>query len=103
VIVAYAVDRFGDLSHTGVLENLVRGMDEATLRDAIGEYGLEAVATQLLRTLIDDGTLHADAADAHSKADGILDSDAEAAPRVHPVTVADLADLFTRLDLTDPP
>jgi hypothetical protein len=100
---AYAVDPNGTASHTAVVETLVRGMDERVLRESIGEYGLEAVAEQFLRTLVRDGTLHADAAEATSAADRLLAEDADAAPRIHEVTVADLADLFTRIGLIDPP
>ena len=65
--------------------------------EAIHEFGLQAVAEHHLRTLIDAG-----AAGAYAEEDRILDTDAHASPTVHPVTVADLADEFTRLDLTEP-
>ena len=55
-----------------------------------------------LSALIDAGVLHADAAGAYAEEDRILDADAHTSPTVHPVTVVDLADEFTRLDPTDP-
>jgi hypothetical protein len=102
-LVAYAVDRFGDLSHTHVLEGIVQGIDAETLRQAIEEYGLEEVAEHYLRTVIADGTVYGDRDEALAETDHILDTDPNASPRMHEVTVADLADLFTRLGLTEPP
>ncbi len=102
-LVGYAVDRFGNLTHTRVLEELVQGIDDDTLRHAVAEFGLEAVAEHYLRTVIADGTVHADAEAARAEADDLFDSDPLASPRVHAVTVADLADLVTRLGLTEPP
>jgi hypothetical protein len=98
----YAVDRFGSMPFADVLASLVQDVDLDALADAIQEYGLQAVAEQVLRALIDTGVLHADAAGAYAEEDRILDADAVASPTVHAVTVADLADEFTRLDLTDP-
>ena len=49
-----------------------------------------------------DGSLHADAAAANAEEDGSLGDDAHASPTVHRVTIADLADEFTRLDLSEP-
>lgn len=102
-LTGYAVDRFGTMTHTHVLEDLAQGIDDDTLRHAIAEFGLEAVAERYLRTVIADGTVHADAEAARAEADALFDSDPLASPRVHSVTVADLADLFTRLGLTEPP
>ena len=98
----YAVDRFGSMPFADVLASLVRDVDLDTVAEAIHEFGLQAVAEHYLRALIDAGALHADAAGAYAEEDRILDADAHASPTVHPVTVADLADEFTRLDLTDP-
>lgn len=103
VQVVHAVDRSGVASHTAVVESLVEGTEAGPLREAIAAYGLEAVAEGFLRTLVGEGTAFADEADARAEAERILASDPDAAPRVHPVTVADLADLFTRIGLTDPP
>lgn len=102
VSTAYVVDRFGSMRFADVLASLVRDVDLDTVADAIHAYGLQAVAEQYLRALIDAGVVHADAAGAYAEEDRILDADAQASPTVHPVTVADLADEFTRLDLTDP-
>ncbi len=98
----YAVDRFGSMPFADVLASLVRDVDLDTVAEAIHAYGLQAVAEHYLRALIDGGALHADAAAAYAEEDRILDADALASPTVHRVTVADLADEFTRLDLTDP-
>jgi hypothetical protein len=97
----YAVDRFGNAPFADVLASLMRDVDLDTVAEAIHEFGLQAVAEHYLRTLIDAGLLHADAAAAYAEEDRILDDDAHASPSVHPVTVADLADEFTRLDLTE--
>jgi hypothetical protein len=102
-LTGYAVDRFGTMTHTHVLEELVQGIDDETLRHAIAEFGLEAVAERYLRTVIADGTLVGDGDAARAEADGMFDTDPLASPRMHAVTVADLADLFTRLGLTEPP
>jgi hypothetical protein len=99
----YAVDRFGTLTHTRMLEELVQGIDHETLRTTIDEYGLEAVAEHYLRTVIADGTVYADPGEAEAETERILDTDPHAAPRMHAVSVADFADLFTRLGLTQPP
>jgi len=98
----YAVDRFGSMRFADVLASLVRDVDVDAVAQAIHEVGLQAVAEHYLRALIDAGVLHADAAGAYAEEDRILDADAVASPTVHAVTVADLADEFTRLDLTDP-
>ena len=98
----YAVDRFGSMPFADVLASLVRDVDVDAVAEAIHEFGLQAVAEHYLRALIDAGVLHADAAGAYAEEDRILDADAVASPTVHAVTVADLADEFTRLDLTDP-
>jgi hypothetical protein len=98
----YAVDRYGSAALSDVLGSLVRDVDLDMVADAIGEYGLEAVAEQYLRALIDAGALHADEAAALAEEERILDEDPHTSPTVHPITVADLADEFTRLDLTDP-
>jgi hypothetical protein len=98
----YAVDRFGSMRFADVLASLVADVDLDALAEAIHEFGLQAVAEQVLRALIDAGVVHADAAGAYAEEDRILDADAVASPTVHAVTVADLADEFTRLDLTDP-
>jgi len=98
----FAVDRFGSVPSADVLASLVRDVHLDALAEAIQEYGLQAVAEHYLRALIDAGVLHADAAAATAEEDRILDADALASPTVHAVTVADLTDEFTRLDLTDP-
>lgn len=102
ILTGYAVDRFGYTPFGNVLGSLVREVDLDSLHEAIAEYGLQAVAEQYLRTLIADGTLHADESAAFAEEDSILEADQHASPTVHAVTVADLADEFTRLDLTDP-
>jgi len=101
-LIGYGVDRFGSATFADVLASLVRDVDLDTVADAIHEFGLQTVAEQFLRALIDAGVLHADAAAAYAEEDRILDDDAHASPTVHSVTVADLADEFTRLDLTEP-
>ncbi len=101
-LTGYVVDRFGYAPFGHVLGSLVREADLDTLHGAIGEYGLQAVAEQYLRTLIADGTLHADEGTAYAEEDRLLESDPNASPEVHAVTVADLADEFTRLGLIDP-
>ena len=101
-LTGYAVDRFGFSPHAHVLGSLLREVDLDSLHDAIQEYGLQAVAEQYLRTLIADGTLHADEAAAYAEEDHLLETDPNASPVVHTVTVADLADEFTRLGLIDP-
>ena len=98
----YAVDRFGSMPFADVLASLVADVDLDAVAEAIHEFGLQAVAEQYLRALVDAGVLHADEAGATAEEDRILDADAVASPTVHAVTVADLADEFTRLDLTDP-
>lgn len=100
--IGYAVDRFGSMRFTEVLASLVHDVDLDTVAEAIHEFGLQAVAEHYLRRLIDDGVLHADAAAAAAEEDRLLDADPHASPTVHAVTVADVADEFTRLDLTDP-
>jgi hypothetical protein len=99
----YAVDRYGSSSFADVLGSLVRDVDLDLVADAIGAYGLETVAEEYLHALIDRGTLHADEAAASAEEERILEGDPHTAPKVHPITVADLADEFTRLDLTGPP
>jgi len=99
--IGYAVDRFGNTPFTDVLATLMRDVDLDTVAEAIDEFGLQAVAEHYLRTLIDAGLLHADEAAANAEEDRILADDAHASPAVHAVTVADLADEFTRLDLTE--
>jgi len=98
----FAVDRFGSMPFADVLAMLLADVDLDALAEAIHEFGLEAVAEQVLRALIAAGVLYADAAGATAEEDRILEADALASPTVHAVTVADLADEFTRLDLTDP-
>jgi len=98
----YAVDRYGSAAIADVLGSLLRDLDLDIMADAIGEHGLQTVAEQYLRALIDAGVLHADAAAAYAEEDRILDEDPHTSPTVHPITVADLADEFTRLDLTEP-
>jgi len=98
----YVVDRYGSAPFTDVLASLVKDADLDKVAEAIHEFGLQAVAEQVLRALIDAGALHADAAAAYAEEDRILGDDAHASPTVHSVTVADLADEFTRLDLTEP-
>jgi hypothetical protein len=100
--IGYAVDRYGSAAAADVLGSLLRDVDLDVVADAIGEYGLETVAEQYLRALIDAGALHADEAAAYAEEERILDEDPHTSPTVHPITVADLADEFTRLDLTDP-
>jgi hypothetical protein len=99
---AYAVDRFGSASFAKVLDSLIQDADLDALSAAIGEYGLEAVAEQYLRVLVERGALHAGEDGAYAAAERILAEDRHASPEVHAITVADLADEFTRLDLTDP-
>ena len=101
-LTGFAVDRFGSATLADVLAALVRDVDLDQVAAAIDEYGLQAVAEQYLRALIENGALHADEAAAYAEEDRILDEDPHTSPTVHPVTVADLADEFTRLDLTDP-
>lgn len=98
----YAVDRFGSATFADVLASLVRDVDLDQLSAAIDVVGLQAVAEQVLRALIDGGRLHADEAAAFAEEDRILADDPHTSPVVHPITVADLADEFTRLDLTAP-
>ena len=98
----YAVDRYGSAPFADVLAALVRDVDLDAVAEAIHEYGLQTVAEHYLRVLIDTGVLHPDAAGAYAEEDRILAADAHTSPAVHPVTVADLADEFTRLDLTEP-
>jgi hypothetical protein len=69
--------------------------------DATHTFGLQAIAEHDLRTPIDARLLHADEAAAYAEEDRILADDAQASPTVHAVTVADLADEFTRLELTE--
>ena len=101
-LTGYAVDRFGSATFADVLASLVRDVDLDGVADAIYALGLQTVAEQYLRALIDAGALHAYEAAAYAEEDRILADDPHASPTVHPVTVADLADEFTRLDLTDP-
>ena len=102
VWVGCAVARFGNATFYDVLTSLLSDVDLDGLSEAIDEYGLEMVAEQALRALVDRGKLRADEAAASAEVDRILDADADASPTVHPVTVADLADEFTRLGLTSP-
>jgi len=101
-LIGYGVDRFGSATFADVLASLVRDVDLDTVADAIHEFGLQTVAEQFLRALIERGTLHADETSAYAEENRILDEDPHTSPAVHPVTVADLADEFTRLDLTAP-
>jgi hypothetical protein len=98
----YALDRFGNVSFADVLGRLLRDADLDALSGAIGAFGLEAVAEQYLRLLIEAGTLHASEASAAAEEERLLAEDPQSSPEVHAITVADLADEFTRLDLTDP-
>jgi hypothetical protein len=100
-LTGYAVDRFGNAAHAQMIQLLVRDVDHDSLVQAIAEFGLQDVAEQYLRTLINEGTLHGDEVEAYAEESRILDSDPHASPEVHAVTVADLADEFTRLGLTD--
>jgi hypothetical protein len=100
--IGYAVDRYGNAVIADVLASLVRDLDLDMVADAIGEHGLQTVTEQYLQALIDAGALHADEASAHAEEERILDQDPHTSPTVHAITVADLADEFTRLDLTDP-
>jgi hypothetical protein len=101
-LTGYTVDPFGTNSHAAVLEALVREADLDGVQAAIAEYGLEAVAEQYLRGLLDEGRLHADEAAALAEEERRLADDPQASPEVHAVTVADLADEFTRLGLIEP-
>ena len=101
-VMGYAVTRFGNATFYDVLTSLLSDADLDALGEAIDEFGLEMVAEQALRALIDRGKLHADEGAAAAEEDRILDADADATPSVHRVTVADLADEFTRLGLTTP-
>jgi hypothetical protein len=98
--VGYAVDRFGSATSADVLDSLLRDVDLDAVAEAIEAYGLQTVAEQYLRALIERGALHADEAAAYAEEDRILAEDPHTSPVVHPVTVAELADEFTRLDLT---
>jgi hypothetical protein len=100
--VGYAVDRFGSATLADVLADLVRDADLDKVAEAIEEFGLQTVAEQYLRALIERGSLHPDEASARTEEERVLDEDPHTSPTVHPVTVADLADEFTRLDLTAP-
>jgi hypothetical protein len=101
-VVGYAVDRFGSAAFADVLGALIREVDLDRLCDAIDEFGLELVAEQFLKALIEGGRLHGSEAAARVEEDRILGEDRLASPTVHAITVADLADEFTRLDLTAP-
>ena len=101
-VMGYAVARFGNATFYDVLTSLLSDVDLDGLSDAIDEFGLELVAEQALRALIDRGKLHGDETTAAAEEDRILDTDPHASPTVYPVTVADLADEFTRLGLTAP-
>jgi hypothetical protein len=100
--VGYAVDRFGSATLADVLADLVRDADLDKVAEAIEEFGLQTVAEQYLRALIERGSLHPDEVSARTEEERVLDEDPHTSPTVHPVTVADLADEFTRLDLTAP-
>jgi len=99
--VGFAVARFGFARYADVLEGLLSDLDLDALSAAIEEYGLALVADQTLRALIERGALHGDEAAAAAEEDRILDADPNASPSIHTVTVADLADEFTRLGLTE--
>jgi hypothetical protein len=98
--VGYAVDRYGSATLADVLTALTRDLDLDDVAGAIEEFGLQTVAEQYLRALLERGALYADEAAANAEEDRILDEDPHTSPSVLPVTVADLADEFTRLDLT---
>ena len=100
-VVGYAVTRFGFARFSDVLDSLLSDLDLDALSAAIEEYGLALVADQTLRSLIERGALHGDEAAAADEEDRIMAEDRDASPTVHPVTVADLADEFTRLGLTE--
>ena len=100
-VVGYAVNRFAFARYADVLESILSDVNLDALSAAIEEYGLALVADQTLRTLIDRGALHGDEAAAAAEEDRILAEDPDASPTVHTVTVADLADEFTRLGLTE--
>ena len=102
--VGYAVDRSGQAPPAQVVGALLHDLDLDRLAEVIAAYGLAAVAEQCLRALIADGRLHADEAAAREERERLLeDDDAFGMPKVHEVTVADLADEFTRLGLLEPP
>ena len=103
-LVGYTVDRFGQASPAQVVGSLLDQVDLGRVSEAIDSYGLEAVAEQYLRALIADGTLHTEEAAAHEERERLLDDeDGFGVPKVHAVTVADLADELTRLGLLEPP
>ncbi len=102
--VGFAVDRSGQAPPAQVVGALLHDLDLDRLAEVIAAYGLAAVAEQCLRALIADGRLHADEAAAREERERLLeDDDAFGMPKVHEVTVADLADEFTRLGLLEPP
>jgi hypothetical protein len=100
VWVGYAVDRLGSRDFTPMLAEFVRDLDLDELRAAIDVFGLEMVAEQFLRALIDGGRLLANEAAAAAERVRLREEDRRTSPTVHPLTVADLADEFTRLGLT---
>jgi len=103
-LVGYAVDRFGQAAPAQVVGSLLREADLERLSEVIDAYGLEAVAEQYLRALIADGTLHVDEAAANEERERLLDEEAAfGVPKVHAVSVADLADELTRIGIVEPP
>jgi len=100
VWVGYAVDRFGSRDFTHVLAAFIRDLNLDELSAAIHEFGLEMVAELFQRALIEGGRLHANEAAAAAERARLREEDGRASPTIHPLTVADLADEFTRLGLT---
>jgi len=103
-LVGYAVDPFGQAVSAQVVGSLLRDADVERLSEVVDAYGLAAVAEQYLRALIAEGTLHADESAAKEERERLLDDDTGfGVPKVHAVSVADLADELTRIGMVEPP
>ena len=81
-----------DVTERDVLDALTHGHEADMYRSAIERDGLDAIAQQELRDMIDGGHLLASEDEAESEAGDVLDRDPYADPRVLAITAEDVAE-----------
>ena len=91
-----------DVTERDVLEALTHGHEADMYRSAIERDGLDAVAEQELRDMIDAGHLLASEDEAESEALDVLDRDPTRDPRVLTITAEDIAEHLVRLGWNEP-
>ena len=91
-----------NVSTADVLEALTHGHEAVFYRSAIARDGLDAVAAQEIRDMIDGGHLLASEDEAEREAGDVLDRDPTRDPRVLTITAEDIAEHLVRLGWNEP-